>query len=457
MDVSSVSSSSSFLTPTSTSQTSAADSSAVSRTQPTSTNPAQSQVATQAFTQPQGTTPLSQQPVPTTGSALFGNSSAGSSVLGAFNSDDASSLFGGFASQTSTLLTQVEATLNTQLEQQLQLINDTAAQAMAVVNDQNQRWITVKSQINTAQVAVSNGQDSINKVSNTLLDMETSVGSVGEKGEDPKYWKEQFDTQLNSINIESESAAPTSNLVGNIDPVDLSTNTIEYQSNINGAQSTLIGTNIGSTFTIQTTNGEQWVLDNQSDILQAYSEGGSKAETYKTQAGDTVAKATSTHSGLKLVSYDPKTKAIAVDISVVPEDPPLVVTGKLQSAGIGLMGAWFYNNFATQADRNHAFADISAAETNLVSSQATLQMAASQTAQDQKNADDALHALTLQSDAITQKQQDETQAAQAKTAQQFLAIQANLQNMSDTQSNYLQAFAGFLDDPLAQVSLDISA
>ena len=451
MDVSSVSSGSSFSTPTTSSQTSAAE------TQPTNTNPAQSQVATQAFTKQQGATPLSQQPVPTTGSALFGNSSAGSSVLGAFNSDDASSLFGGFASQTSTLVTQVEATLNSQLEQQLESINDEAAQAMAVVNDQNQRWITVKSQINNAQVAVSNGQDAITKVSSTLLDMETSVGNAGEKGEDPKYWKEQFDEQLNSINIAAESASPTTNLIGNANPVDLSPNTIDYQSNINGFTSTLTGTDIGSTFTIQTASGEQWRLDNQSDILQAYNEGGSKAETYKTQSGDTVAKATSTHTGLKLVSYNPTTKAITVDVSVVPDDPPIVVTGTLQTAGIGLMGSWFYNNFATQADRNRASADINTAETNLVSSQATLQMAASQTAQDQKNADDALHALTLQSDAITQKQQDATQAAQAKTAQQFLAIQANLQNMSDTQSNYLQAFAGFLDDPLAQVSLDITA
>lgn len=420
-------------------------------------NPAQSQIATQAFTSQPGTTPLSQQPVPTTGSALFGTSSAGASVLSAFDSDDASSLFGGFASQTSSLMTQVEATLNSQLEQQLQSINDTAAQAMAVINDQNQRWITVKSEINNAQVAASNGQDSITKVSSTLLDMETSVASAGEKGEDRNYWKEQFDAQLNSINIESESAAPTSNLVGNANPIDQSPNTIEYKSNINGLTSTLTGTNIGSTFTIQTAGGELWVLDNQSDILQAYSDGGSNAETYTTRAGTTVAKATSTHTGLKLVSYDPKTQAITVDVSIVPDDPPLVVTGTLQASGNGLMGAWFYNDFATAADRDRAFTDINSAETNLVSSQATLQMAASQTTQDEKNADDALHALTLEGDAITQKQQDETQAAQAKAAQQFLAIQANLQNMSQVQNNYLQAFAGFFDDPLAQVSLDISA
>src|SRR5262249_22045521 len=150
-------------------------------------------------------------------------------------------------------------------------------------------------------------------------------------------------------NIEAESAAPTSNLVGNIDPIDQSPNTIQYQSNINGLTSTLTGTNIGSTFTIQAANGEQWVLDNQSDILQAYSEGGSKAETYKTQAGDTVSKATSTHTGLKLVSYNPSTKAITIDVSIVPDDPPLVVTGTLRAAGNGLMGAWFYNNFATDA------------------------------------------------------------------------------------------------------------
>ena len=40
---------------------------------------------------------------------------------------------------------------------------------------------------------------------------------------------------------------------------------------------------------------------------------------------------------------------------------------------------------------------------------------------------------------------------------QYLAMQANLQNLQSVQSNYLSAFAGFIDDPFAQASLDLIA
>ena len=79
------------------------------------------------------------------------------------------------------------------------------------------------------------------------------------------------------------------------------------------------------------------------------------------------------------------------------------------------------------------------------------------TGQDQQRVDAALNELTNQTVAVQTKEQSDQQAAQVQAAQQFLAMQANLQNLQSVQSNYLQAFSGFIDDPFAQASLNLIA
>jgi len=419
-------------------------------------NPNQSSVATQALTSVPAGGILSTLPVQTSAGALLGGGAA-TSVLGASEGDDATSLFGTVASQQSTLLLQVQANANAQLQQVLDAINSEAASENAGINTQNDVWINVKSQINNAEIAVQNGQESATKVADTLLDMRTSVANAGQKGEDLSYWKDQYDSQVTSINNEAESADPATNLVGNLNPIDFSPNTIEYDNKPSSA-TTLTGTYIGNTWRIKADDGTYWVPDVTTDTLQAYKGLQGDAENYTTGDGQSVPKATSTRNGLSLVSYDPSTNKITVNVSVVPTDPPITVTGTLEQNGIGVMQSWFYNNFATQADRDRAFADITKSEVNLTSAQATLQNGATQTTQGENHANAALDALTQQTVAVQTKQQSDTQAAQAKAAQQFLAMQASLQNLQAVQSNYLQAFAGFVsDDPFAATALNITA
>jgi hypothetical protein len=52
---------------------------------------------------------------------------------------------------------------------------------------------------------------------------------------------------------------------------------------------------------------------------------------------------------------------------------------------------------------------------------------------------------------------EQTEEVRVKAAQQYQAMLTNLQNLSAQQSNYLNAFAGFIDSPFAQVSLDMMA
>ena len=90
----------------------------------------------------------------------------------------------------------------------------------------------------------------------------------------------------------------------------------------------------------------------------------------------------------------------------------------------------------------------------MVSAQATLQSAATQVQADSNRVTAQLNQIGNQITAVQTQQQSDTQAAQVKAAQQYLAMQANLQNLQSVQSNYLNAFSSFIDDPFAQASLE---
>lgn len=398
---------------------------------------------------------LSSIPISTTGSALFGTSgSAGASVLGAFNSDGTSALLGNISGTTSSLINQMKATANQRLLDQQAAIDAVAAQKRDAINLQNDRWISVKAQVNNAQIAVENGREGITKISETLLLMR---GSVAGTQEDMTFYKELFDSQVTLINNEADSGGKAFNLIGGIDRRTNTPNTVEYRNDLGMGFTQLTGTYAGSDFRIEANDGTVWVPDLGSDLIESFSSLGGEAQKYMTTEGIEIRKATSTRNGMELISYDAQTNAITVEITVVPTEAPITVTGTLKRNGNGIMQSWFYNNFATAADRTRAFNDISAAEVNVTLAGGELERSAAQTTIDQRKVDRALDDLTSQSGAAQLQQMEQTEEVRVKAAQQYQAMLTNLQNLSAQQSNYLNAFAGFIDSPFAQVSLDMMA
>lgn len=398
---------------------------------------------------------LSSIPISVTGSALFGTSgSAGASVLGAFNSDGTSALLGNISGTTNSLINQMKATANQRLLDEQAAINDLAAQKRDSINLQNDRWISVKAQVNNAQIAVENGREGIAKISETLLLMR---GSVAGTQEDMQLYKDLFDSQVTLINNEADSGGKAFNLIGNIDRRTDTPNTVEYRNDLGMGFTQLTGTYAGSDFRIEANDGTVWVPDLGSDLIESFSSLGGEAQKYMTGEGIEIRKATSTRNGMELISYDAQTNAITVEITVVPHEAPITVTGTLKRNGNGIMQSWFYNNFATAADRTRAFKDINAAEVNVTLASGELERSAAQTTIDQRKVDRALDDLTKQSGRVQLEQMERTEETRIKAAQQYQAMLTNLQNLSSQQQNYLNAFAGFIDSPFAQVSLDMMA
>jgi hypothetical protein len=398
---------------------------------------------------------LSSLPVMGTGSALFGTSgSAGASVLGAFNSDGTTALLGDIASTTHSLINQMKSTANQRLVDQQNVIQQQANERRQAINTQNDRWISVKAQLNNAQIGVDSGREGIAAIAQTLLLMR---GSVAGTKEDLQFYKDQFNTQVNSINNEADSGGKAFNLIGGINRLDYTPNTIEYRNNVGIGSTQLRGTYAGTDWRIEGNDGTIWIPDLGSDLIEAYSGLGGTAQKYTTEDDLKIRKATSTRNGMELVSYNEQTGAITVKISVVPHEAPLTVTGTLKRHGIGMMQSWFYNDFATEADRARAFKDITRAEVNLTSVGGDIERSAAQLSIDQRRVNNALDELTRESSSVQTRQMEEMEKVRITAAQQYQAMLTNLQNMSSQQENYLNAFAGFLKSPFALASLNIKA
>lgn len=389
------------------------------------------------------------------GAALLGTGKP-ASILSIDGSSASSALFGDLSSASTMLLQQIKNNANQRLVEAQKQIDAVAKQRLDAINVLSDRWITVKAQINLAQAYVSNGRDTVQKISDTVLQLRIAVANAAEPGTDVKNWREQYDMQANKLNILADSGTSTSSLIGNINRTDFTPNKTEYRIDLGAGYTILRGTYAGFDFRIEANDGTVWIPDLASDLIQAYAGGGSKALKYTTTDGQTVNRATSTRNGLEVVSFNPQTKQITLNVTVVPTEPPVVVTGTLKTAGIGVMQAWFYNGFKTPADCKRALKDLTAAEVNLTSVKADLQRSQTQVDMDQRRVNRAFEDLSKQSAKTRTDQQNQSQELKIKTAQQYLAMQANLQNLQSVQTNYLNAFGGFVQDPFAQAYLNIT-
>ncbi len=375
------------------------------------------------------------------------------SVLGAYTGN--TSLFPTYASEQDQMIQKIQSQTAARFAEKKATIDDSYKQKQATVEAESNRWITVKADIFNAKAAVDSSKDSMNAISNLLLEMRTPVSLAGTAGEDRKAQVEIFNNKLLSINGEADRMGRAFNLIGSINRVDYTPNNIEYRNDLGVGKTTLTGGYAGSDYRIEATDGSVWIPDLGSNTLTQYSElQGQKQKV--TLTGDdgkpiTIDKTASYTNGLSVTSYDPKTGAITMSVTIVPESGPITVNGTLKKNGLGLMPAWFYDGLATDAGRKRAYTDINEAESQLTIASAKVQQAAGQVSMDTRKVDGALETLNKQNTKALVTQLEESQKLQTEYVQQVQAMQNNLDQLSRQQQNYLQAFSsqiadgGFLD------------
>jgi len=374
------------------------------------------------------------------------------SVLGAYTYD--SSFFGSLPTEQSQLLTQIASHAKQQFTDLQSAIQSTYQQKADTITAVTNQWITVKASVNNAQASVTQAGKSIDAVNSALLDMR---GLISNSAQDAKYNAQQFDSSLAAINQQADRLGRSLNLVGSINRNDFTPNQVQYRNNLGTGVSTLNGGYIGSDYRIMASDGTVWIPDLNANTLTHYSELQGVPQTVTVTDGTNTVQlpeAASYQNGVKLVSYNATTKAITLQITINPSDPPKTVTGTLQQTGNNLMPSWFYDNLTTDAGRQRAFKAVSEATSRVTLAAGTVQVAANTVATDSKNVDNAMNALNAQNSSAQLTELQQLQDLQTKYTQQVQAMQNNLNQLSSQQQNYIDAFASQIsDDPFLSITI----
>ena len=362
-------------------------------------------------------------------------------------------LFGSLPSQTNILLDNIRANTAQRFHEEKAVIDQTAASRAEAIDNESERVISVKAQVNNAKIAVETGQEGIKNIRNTLLELRTTIALAGEADDDPELRSTEFDAKVNSINNEANSGGIAFNLIGNINRIDFTPNSIEYRSNLGLGQTTLQGTHAGSDYRIRSNDGSYWIPELGTETITHRSDIQGVVQKTTLSDGTEIDQTASTRNAVKLISFNEATNEITAEVTFDPGLPPETVTGTLQRDGLGLMPAWFYAGLATSADRTRAFKAIDKAEIELVSREAELEKAAARVKSDDRKVDDLLDGLTKDKTKAFIEQLTETQKLQIKAQQQIQAMVVNLDNLSQQQQTYIQAFAGFVRSPFLQFNI----
>jgi hypothetical protein len=378
-----------------------------------------------------------------------------SDVVGILRGASGASLFPAAPSAQSLLLDQVRSRAAERFQDEKQVIDSSAKSQTDAIDAESERFITVKSQINNAKIAVDSGKEAVKSIRDKLLELRTTVALAGEAGEDQDLRAAEFDAKVGVINGEADSGGRAFNLVGYINRIDYTPNSVEYRNSLSGSATTLNGTYIGADWRIVEPSGKVWVPDLEADSLTQYSALQGVVQKTTLSDGTETDKTTSTRNGLKLTSFNPTTNAITIEVTIDPSLPPEVASGRLEQTGTGLFGSWFYDKLSTTAGRNAAFAAIEKAEVELTSKEAVLEQAAALVARDSQDIDQEFERLSTEKSEVLVKQLESTEKLQMTTVQQILAMQTNLDTLSQQQQYYIQAFGGFVKSPFLRLNLTV--
>ncbi|MGE4529366.1 MAG: hypothetical protein AB7D00_13450 [Rhodospirillaceae bacterium] len=372
-------------------------------------------------------------------STLAGNASSAVSVL---NNDGLSSL-----SWQQVVYSQIVENKQTELEKESAKVQEKYDAKGVYLEAQANQWAKVKASISNADLAVENGQEGVDQIKDILMQMRILVGNYAES-ESPDLLKEQYDAYVDQINNIADTYSKAYNPIGNVVSTDWTPNTITFQTNLAGNETSLTGTYVGSDYYITDSDGTVWVPDPGSSTITQYTVYNTENEPDSTKADGFA----STRNGMQLDSYDAETGAITFTVNPDNEDLKETRTGTISFGGLGLMQSWFYDGLDTEEGRAAAVAAIDKADDLMTAAESRMvSMATSVKAADAR-ADDEMSDLK---DARSQAMRDElvdTYALQIKQQQELQVLQNTFSNMAQQQTYYEQIFAGVSKGPFYDIT-----
>ncbi len=187
--------------------------------------------------------------------------------------------------------------------------------------------------LEAVEKAVDNGKQQISDVQFILLEMRSFINRAEANPDSKDYYVEQFNQKLKDINEIADRYTSKYNLLGRVDPETLEPEAKSVQVTDFAVEHTFQGLFLGTSFNLIGTGaseGTSYQNEPTANIMQAVDEpGGEELEGTISHDGDRI-------QNIVLSGDD----EIQFDL-----DGTTTFTGTVQKGGLGLMPAWYYDDF----------------------------------------------------------------------------------------------------------------
>lgn len=245
------------------------------------------------------------------------------------------------------LLSGLQTQYGSRIAAKAALIESGYGTKLAGVDRQAQTWRDVQADLEKPRAVIG---DTIGRLKGMRGLVESLINTVNKANLDPQSgtlsdgYRATFDSVLKSLRSRVDQAADSPNLLGKTGARELL-----IPTGVHGATLSVHQNFKGTDYKILDSSGDQWAPDYIGHLLRRFD---SYPEQPSSVSGNLV-------GGVRLdgLTGDDVTFTIAPATA-----NPQTFTGTIDREGIGLVDAWFYENFSTQDGRDRALSDLKAAK-----------------------------------------------------------------------------------------------
>lgn len=342
---------------------------------------------------------------------------------------------------TATLFSNLANAERKKVALQNQVINSAHQQRISRLNSGVDKWLAVRKSVGKASsvihATVGRAKAILSKIDSMILNVnKAGQPTIGPTNTD--MYAASFDASLKSIQTDAMNARMSPNMIG------LSGPKLTYKTSPTGGAGSVQGAFIGTDYYITDSAGKRWVPNQIAKNLKRY-------DNYPIGATNKVG---AFNGGLRLDSISGN----AITFTIAPNTAtPESFSGTLFRKGLKIMNSWYYNNLATNADRQQALSDLKSARVAVNLEVQRYQLGASTASfyEDRVNAEIKGIKSKVADELIARAA--ELQAAQDKLTREFQTTTSIVAHSLAMKNEYAKMLSPIVNDKLTQILLNVVA
>ncbi len=308
----------------------------------------------------------------------------------------------------------------------------------SITREQN-RYRDLKKGIDTAATQINTNLSRVRSIQSRIESMILTVNKASQQT-DPNTNYGGYASTFNSVLKGIDGTAKkgkSPNLLG------FSDLRLTYKTGLNGSTASVQGAYLGSDYSILESTGKYWALNRDAKNIKRY-------DSYPNTPTNTVGVL---KGGVRLDSQS----GDAITFTIAPNTAtPEQFSGTLTRRGLKVMDSWYYNDLATQTDRDAALADLKSAQVALKLEVSRYEVAASVSSFYADRAYSEIKGLRTESNGQLIKQAQSIKKAQDKLSFEFQITQSTVAQSLAMKNQYASMLSPFIKSPLARALIDIT-